>query len=194
MEPTDADRFRQAFDANARDVLGYALRRVEVAADAADVVAETFLVAWRRVQDMPAGTEARPWLFGVARGVLRNQRRGDRRRHRLGRKLRSRIAALPAADPGDAVADGEVARRALERLAPDDAEVLRLTAWEGLTPAEVAVVLGVPAATARSRLARARRRLRAELEALGWQPARQAGTGHVRGDGHPPVRDREEER
>src|SRR3954464_15954393 len=81
----DADerRFRALFDAEARGVLGYALRRVGHREDAADVVAETFGVAWRGMGDVPAGDDARLWLYGVARNVLANQRRGALRRQRL---------------------------------------------------------------------------------------------------------------
>src|ERR1700754_806724 len=87
-------RFRQLFEAEARSVLGYALRRTEAREDAADVVAETFAVAWRRIADVPPGAQARPWLYGVARRVLANQRRGELRRRRLADRLRERLAAV----------------------------------------------------------------------------------------------------
>ena len=69
-------------------MLAYVLRRVERAEDAGDVVAETFLVAWRRMDKVPAGDEARLWLYGVARRQLANQRRGELRRSRLADRLR----------------------------------------------------------------------------------------------------------
>jgi RNA polymerase sigma-70 factor (ECF subfamily) len=70
-------RFRRLFDDAERDLLAYALRRVDRPEDAADVVAETFLVAWRRLDDVPPGAQARLWLYGVARRQLANQRRGN---------------------------------------------------------------------------------------------------------------------
>ncbi|MFG2049725.1 RNA polymerase sigma factor [Micromonospora sp. NPDC048935] len=78
--------------------------------DAADVVAETFLVAWRRRQDMPVGGEARLWLYGVARRVLANQHRGGVRRQRLGERLRQQISAA-VTDPGSEVPERLSPRR-----------------------------------------------------------------------------------
>src|ERR1700742_4925070 len=80
-----------------RDVLAYALRRAPTAEDAADAVAETFLVAWRAAADVPAGPEARLWLYGVARRALANQRRGEHRRARLAERLRGELATQLAA-------------------------------------------------------------------------------------------------
>src|SRR6476469_3060928 len=85
------DRFAARFERTHVALLGYAVRRVADPADAADIVAETFLVAWRRLDDVPAGAEARPWLFGVARRVLANHYRGERRRHALADRLRDSL-------------------------------------------------------------------------------------------------------
>ena len=166
-------RFRRLFELAERDILGYALRRVGRAEDAADVVAETFLVAWRRLDEVPDGDSARLWLYGVARRQLANQRRGELRRSALADRLRDELAtsAAPTAD----AQGGRVAAisAVLARLSDDDRELLTLSSWEGLSPAELAVVLGVPVVTLRSRLHRARRRLRAELdrnEAAGASP------------------------
>ena len=158
-----ADRFHRLFAANERELLAYALRRVDRAEDAADVVAETFLVAWRRMERVPPGDEARLWLYGVARRQLANQRRGQLRRSRLADRLRAELPAAVAAARG--TDDHRVAAvlAALARLEEEDREILRLSSWEGLTPSEIATVLGVPAVTARSRLHRARKRLRSEV-------------------------------
>ncbi|MDA0179613.1 RNA polymerase sigma factor [Solirubrobacter phytolaccae] len=165
MERSHAERrFRALFDTHRRLVLGYALRRVDEPADAADVVAETFLVAWRKLGDVPEGEAARAWLLGVARRVLANQRRGERRRTGLADRLAAELAVTMPAEPED-----DVVRRALARLTEDDRELLLLAGWEGLTPSEIAVATGTLAVTVRSRLHRARRRLRAELTALGWE-------------------------
>lgn len=176
-------RFEAVFAAESRAILGYALRRVDAAEDAADVVAETFLVAWRRIDDVPAGADARPWLYGVARRVLANHVRGNRRRTRLGERLREELLTRPDVirhDEDDAAA---AVRDAMLRLSDDDRELLRLTSWEGLGPAELATAMSLPPATARTRLHRARNRLRAELEVLGWAGERRTRTGHVKGDG-----------
>lgn len=174
-------RFTALFDRTYGPLLAYAVRRVTDPADAADVVAETFLVAWRRLVDVPDGDAARPWLFGVARRVLANHYRGDRRRLALADRLREQLAEVaPPPEPVD-----RTLKRAMERLPHDDRELLRLVAWEELARDEIALVLGVPRATVRVRLHRARRRLLAELAALdGADPPpvvqRAAGAGHVR--------------
>ena len=178
------DQFRVLYQQNLESLLGYALRRVSVPADAADVVAETFLVAWRRLDDVPPGTEARPWLFGVARRVLANQRRGELRRSSLADKLRRDLDRHVRFEDGatdGATADPAVAavRDALDRLPEDDREVLRLTTWDGLAPTELATALGIPPATVRTRLHRARRRLRQALAANGAGLERSGRDGHV---------------
>ena len=91
-DDASTDRFRRLFGDHERELLAYALRRVDRPEDAADVVAETFLVAWRRMDRVPAGDEARLWLYGVARRQLANQRRGQLRRSRLADRLRSELA------------------------------------------------------------------------------------------------------
>ena len=154
------DRFRSVYASCFEPLLAYALRRVEQPADASDVVAETFLVAWRRGRELPAGDEARLWLYGVARRVLANQQRGDRRRERLGERLRQRLTVAVTADPGTEVPERLAVRAALSRLGELDREVLSLTVWEGLQPREVAQVLGLSPAAVRTRLSRARARLR----------------------------------
>ncbi len=159
-------KFRRLYAEHGRDLLAYALRRTPDPEDAADILAETFLVAWRRAADVPAGADARLWLFGVARRVLANQQRGERRRVRLSEKLRAEVSEqMDQVD--DWGRDGSGVIAALERLDSSDREVLRLTAWEELAPADVGKVLGVSSVTVRSRLHRARRRLRRELEGEG---------------------------
>jgi RNA polymerase sigma-70 factor (ECF subfamily) len=153
------DRFRRVYAADFAPLLAYALRRVAQPEDAADVVAETFLVAWRRRGDLPPDGEARLWLYGIARRVLANHHRGGVRRQRLGERLRQRISAV-VADPGGEVPERLAVRAALARLGEPDREVLLLTVWEGLEPREAAEVLQVSPAAVRSRLSRARARLR----------------------------------
>lgn len=169
------DRFRDLYGANFTPLLGYALRRSDDAEDAADVVSETFLVAWRRLAEVPEGAAARLWLYGVARRVLANQRRGTGRRDRLGERLRHDLAAA-VPDHADLLTTRTDLTTALYRLGVVDREVLQLAAWEGLDPREIATVLDVPAGAVRTRLSRARARLRREL---GDDPG---VDGHVPGD------------
>jgi RNA polymerase sigma-70 factor (ECF subfamily) len=160
---TGEARFERLYAEHGRAVLAYAVRRATDAQDAADVVAETFLVAWRRFDAVPDGEAARLWLYGVARRTLANQQRSERRRQALAERLRRELpsaladGSLPAADTG-------AIRSALSTLGPDDQEILRLCGWEELAPAQIATVLGISRIAARRRLHRARRRLRAALE------------------------------
>jgi RNA polymerase sigma factor (sigma-70 family) len=167
--------FRSLFELHYPQVEAYARRRCARRSDADDVVAETFTVAWRRFGDVPA--EPLPWLYGVARKVLANQRRGQRRWVNLIDRLRREPADV--ATPPDT---GEPVRVALARLRPAEQEILRLSAWEELTPQEIGSVLGISANAASIRLHRARKQLAAELNALGLAPRKsEAGAGHVVG-------------
>src|SRR5262249_27147731 len=106
-------RLTRLYADHGRDVLAYALRRSASPEDAADAVAETFLVAWRRLADLPVGDEAPLWLYGVARRVLANQRRGERRRVRLAEQLRaelSRSVQTVSAEGSEDVLMGALAR------------------------------------------------------------------------------------
>src|ERR1700761_7732585 len=130
-------RFNRLYREHGRAILAYALRRVTGPDDAADVVAETFLVAWRRFAEVPLDDGALLWLYAVAARVIANQRRAERRRTRLGARLaevlRTEIETHPAPR-------GEAAEvlRAMGDLDPDDRELLMLVSWEGLTPAAAA--------------------------------------------------------
>lgn len=165
---TDPDNwFDELYRSAGASVLGYALSRCTSRENALDVTAETFLVAWRRRTELPADPDdARAWLFGVARGTLANLTRGDRRSQRLGRRLAEtlEVAALP--DPArihESRADTRQMRQALDALSASDRELVTLTAWEGLTPAQAGAALGLTPGAARSRLHRARLRLRASV-------------------------------
>lgn len=155
------ERFRTFYTEHFEALLAYAVRRVSQPADAADVVADTFLVAWRRRGSLPPGEEARLWLYGVARKALANLHRGDRRRDRLGQRLRERLAATDLPDHADDAIERQFVHAALRRLPETDREVLTLTVWEGLAPREIAEVLRISPAAVRQRLTRARARMRA---------------------------------
>ena len=133
-------------------------RRVPGLAD--EIVAETFLVAWRRLDEVP--DDALPWLLGVARNVRANLHRSDRRRDALVQRLgpeRPRAGD----DPVDTVGERDALRSALATLSEADREVLLLTAWDDLDRDQVARALGCSRANVAVRLFRARRRLEAAL-------------------------------
>lgn len=163
MSPDSREEaFRRAYAAHFDAVLGFALRRTDRPEDAADVTAETFLVAWRRIQHLPPGDGSRPWLYAVARRVLANHRRGDLRRHRLGERLRRDLATV-VPDVSERVVQDHTVNAAIARLSGRDEEILQLHLWEGLDPREIAEVLGLSTAIVRPRLSRARARLRGLL-------------------------------
>jgi RNA polymerase sigma-70 factor, ECF subfamily len=156
------ERFERLYGELYGPISGYVVRRVGNPEDAAEVIAETFATLWRRLDSCPADGDVRPWLFGVARRVLANQRRGERRRSALAERLTIELDATttPLLAAGS---DGRVAR-AFAALSEADREVLSLMAWEGLSRAELSVVLGVSGAVVRLRLHRARRRFRTALD------------------------------
>jgi RNA polymerase sigma factor (sigma-70 family) len=160
----EREAFRRLFETAYRPLLAYALRRSADHPAAEDVVGETLLVAWKRRRDMPTGVDTLPWLYGVARRVLANQRRAAQRR----RRLEGAMAPLTrrSVDP-DETAELAAATRAVvaasQRLGEPDQEVLRLAAWEGLSQRDIAVSLGCSENAAALRLYRARQRLREEL-------------------------------
>jgi RNA polymerase sigma-70 factor (ECF subfamily) len=148
----DAARFGALFEAHQRDVLAYARRRTTSIADAEDAAAETFVIVWRRIATVPI--EPLPWLYGVARRVLANQRRGQDRRLRLAWRVRDDVPT-PAFLGEDTEAPAMVA---LTRLRADDQELLRLVAWEELGNSQIAEVLGATPNAIAIRLHRARGR------------------------------------
>lgn len=159
----DDAAFEALYAAHYEDLLRYALRRVAQPADAADVVAETWTVAWRRRAGLPPADEQRLWLFGVARKVLANQRRGRLRQQRLADKLRDELAKRTSHSPVD-----HPVTSALQSLSRDDQDLLAMQTWEGLSADEMATVLRCSSGTARVRLHRARARLRVALIAHGY--------------------------
>lgn len=154
--------FESIFERHKRDVFAYVLRRIG-RESAEDVVAETFLVAWRRFADLPE--EPLPWLLGVARKVAANHRRAGTRQQEIARRLASTLGGGAPAGPGARV-PGAVAA-ALARLSEQDREALLLDAWEDLDHRQAATVLACSPVAYRLRLHRARKRLRRELELIG---------------------------
>jgi RNA polymerase sigma factor (sigma-70 family) len=161
------EKFRVLYEAAYPRVLGYALRRTSTPEDAADLVAETFLTAWRRFEELPPGDEAQLWLYGVAHRQLANHRRGEQRRSALSERLAGELEALAPVWHDPPPSDLTAFATAWQRLRAEDREVLGLVVWEGLNNAELAQVMGWSRALAKLRVHRARRRLAAELTRQG---------------------------
>jgi RNA polymerase sigma factor (sigma-70 family) len=154
-------RFEAVYQAQHGPILGYVLRRTDNPDDAADVIGEVFLTAWRRLDDMPADPDARLWLYGVARRVLANHHRGERRRSALTERLRADLAA--AYRPPEFTGALAQIGAAFRRLPDADRELLSLSAWEGLGNGQIAAVLGCSRNAVRIRMFRARKRFAREM-------------------------------
>ncbi|WP_189329790.1 RNA polymerase sigma factor [Actinoplanes ianthinogenes] len=161
--PAPEEHFTRLWRDHAPAVLRYARRRVDDE-QADEVVAETFVVAWRRLAEIPAAEL--PWLFGVARRVSANIRRSDQRRHALHDRMAEQARLLAQAEPRRATP----VLAALAVLPDDDRELLMLLAWDGLTRHEAAVALGCSRGTLAVRLHRARRRLKAAMTLADPEP------------------------
>ncbi|MEN8115266.1 MAG: sigma-70 family RNA polymerase sigma factor, partial [Actinomycetota bacterium] len=147
------------------DVHAYLRRRTD-RETALDVLAETFMVVWRRIDTVPGGDAARPWIFGVARKTLANHRRSQRRSQALHKRLAERGSISPP-DPATVVvrhAEAWEVLDAMDRLGDDDREVLRLATWEDLPHDEIAQVFGCSPHAVDQRLLRAKKRLERELQ------------------------------
>jgi RNA polymerase sigma factor (sigma-70 family) len=161
------ERFTSLYRAHHGAVMRYASRRTDPDT-ARDVVAETFLVAWRRLSAVPADpAQVQPWLYGVARRALANSDRSHRRSDHLAARLRhdGAFAGL-APDLADGVTERARLQQALECLTETDQEALRLVGWEELDLAGAAVAMGCSRSTMAVRLHRARRRLVRALHAM----------------------------
>lgn len=173
-------RFTALYDAHYRRVLGYALTKAE-SGTAEDLVSEVFLVAWRRIDDVPG--EAFPWLLGVARNLLRKQRQSGYRHWALADRITALTTRqqLTAWDVAEHVVERETALAALRTLPERDLDVLALVMWHDLTPKEAAAVAGCSTATFVVRLHRARRRLAKALDSADrTQPVTRSPTAAAR--------------
>lgn len=159
------DGFGEVFDRYAPAILRYAQRRLDSREAAQDVVGDTFTAAWRHWDRRPAPEVLLPWLYAIAGNAVRDQWRSAQRQRRLTGRLSTLRPAGPSGDPGEGVVLSRSIGQALAALPEADREVLRLVAWEGQTDARMlGLALGVRPASARSRVLRARRRLRALLD------------------------------
>lgn len=165
-EPHDRQRrFETLFREHVGAVTGYAMRRLSAGA-AEDIVSETFLVAWRRLDDVPE--DALPWLFSVARRALANAYRSRNRSAALASRLVDEVQSNVSdiADIAEGVLERRVMRQAFDSLRPDERELLMLVAWDGLSNERAASSLEITIEAFAVRLHRARRRLSEAVERL----------------------------
>jgi RNA polymerase sigma-70 factor (ECF subfamily) len=159
--------FLEIHDRFYRHVYAYCRRRT--GADAVeDAVADTFLIAWRKSDEIPSGDQALPWLYGVAYRVLTHQWRSASRRGRLAEKLAS-LGVTASGLPEEVVMAGQEHRQvltALGALKASEQEILRLILWEELPQADIAVALGVTVGAVRQRLYAAKKKLAGEYNRL----------------------------
>ena len=178
MSEARDDRFRALYEGTRPQIIAYALRRTSSREDAADIVAETFEIAWRRLDDIPRGKPGLLWLYVTARNVLANHGRRLRRRDeitaRLADELRGVSLRVQASDEERLVMESY-----LNSLQPDERELLMLAGWEGLRAAEIGRVLGCSPTAARIRLHRARARLRAQMAEGGAAEKQSGAVGHT---------------
>jgi RNA polymerase sigma-70 factor (ECF subfamily) len=152
---------QQLHDLLAVDLLGYFARRVEPQEDAADLLSETLMVAWRRMDRVPADEEgARMWMFATARRVLANWTRGQRRRTALSYDLREQMATITLNVSTDEALD---VRQAVSSLPRNQRELIMLVHWDGFTVSAAAQLLQVRESTARGRYQRAKKNLQESL-------------------------------
>ena len=171
--------YEQLYERHYRHVLAYCLRRTH-RNDAGDLTAEVFTVAWRRLDQMPAGDDALPWLYAVAFRVVSQHRRQAGRRRSLLSRLRP-TESLKTSGPELEVVrklEHDLVIRASQELPLLDQEILRLTYWEELSSAQVAQAIGSTEAAVRQRLHRARKRLARRYRRLGGvHPSDPVGPG-----------------
>jgi len=155
----DQQEVESLFRDHGTAILRYFARRVDPVEDAADLMSDVMLAAWRRRDTIPPQPQDVLWLYGVARNVLANHRRGTRRRTAATQHLADQLQSAPTNTqaPSDEILD---VRAAIRSLSESDREILTLSAWDGLTSAEIAAIVGLPPSTVRARLARSRATIR----------------------------------
>jgi RNA polymerase sigma-70 factor (ECF subfamily) len=167
--PDRADAFRSLYKSSYSELLKFVQRRTD-AADAEDVVAEAFLVVWRRFSEAPAKEcDARAWVFGIARNLMLNAQRGEQRRQALGVRLAETTAVDSSNSHADLVSSRIDVSRAWALLSEVHQEALGLAVFENLAAPQAAKVLGISPVAFRLRLTRARRTLRLLLDHLPHQ-------------------------
>ena len=163
--PAKYRRFEDLYEEHRLEVLAYCIRRLE-RDEAADACSETFLVAWRKLDELPPPPETLPYLYGIARKVVSNHARSLRRRVRLDARLSS-LGVSPVADPSAVVVQNSQHREviaAVRRLKPTDREIVMLFAWEDLPRETIAEMMGMTRSAIDQRIHRANQRLARILE------------------------------
>ena len=182
MSDAREDRFCALYDWTRPRIIAYAMRRTTSREDAADIVAETYEIAWRRLDDVPAGDAGLLWLYVTARYVAANHGRRTRRRDmtisRLAEELRGVSLRVEARDE-----ESLVMQSSLASLSSDERELLMLAGWEGLNAAEIGRVLGCSPPAARIRLHRARVRLKSAMAEIAPPRKHAEDRGHEQGNG-----------
>ena len=169
--PSSHHKFNSLFSSHRDAIWAYCYRRLD-RDEVADAVSDVFVAVWRKIDAAPDGEDALPWMYGVARNVVRNSYRSTARRSRLRDRVRT-LAPETAESPEAQVvrtARHDEVLAALDRLKPMERELVRLRTWEELSHAEIATVTGLSVRGVESRLARARRRLERTLDvpSSGW--------------------------
>ncbi len=160
-------RFVDIYQSYYRHVYAYCRRRTTTD-KVEDAVAETFLTAWRKIDEVPPGDEALPWLYSVSYRVLGHLWRGASRQSRLETRLNS-VGVSPVASAEEYVVVDQESRRAIDalsKLRASEQEILRLSVWEELSHAEIAEVLGLTTDAVKQRFSRARKKLAQELNRM----------------------------
>jgi RNA polymerase sigma factor (sigma-70 family) len=183
MSEVKDDRFLSLYESARPLIIAYALRRTASREDAADAVAETFEIAWRRLDDIPAGHDGTLWLYVTARYVIANQGRRLRRREEVTSRLSEELRGM---DLREEAADEESVsmQQSFKGLSPDDQEVLMLAGWEGLNAVDMGRVLGCSSTAARIRLHRARARLNSEMVGMSKREKRSVAPRHEQVSGY----------
>ena len=166
--PSSDTRFRTLYEEHYADIRSYCLRRLPVDA-ANDAASEIFIVAWRKLDKVPDGAASRLWLFGVARNVVAHQHRSRSQVKRLRSKLARTADRNVEVSPPESVvvrrSEDQAVLEVLDRMKPDDRELIRLKMWEELSHAEIGEVLGISAHAVDMRLQRAGKKLARFLSA-----------------------------
>jgi RNA polymerase sigma-70 factor (ECF subfamily) len=188
----DEEVFRAFYDTHFSAVYRYFGRRAGSVADVNDLMADVFLVAWRRFDEMPTSPHERTlWLYGVARRMLADRRKAERRRSRLvGRIMATSGRQVVAPSDFETNAHPDAARlsTALRQLSPRDRDVLALVAWEQLSHTEAAEVIGCTVNAFTIRFHRAKKRLAVRYEALAPSESRPEPRPPIRSQGAPDAR------
>jgi RNA polymerase sigma-70 factor, ECF subfamily len=165
---TERERqFQELYGATSKPLLAFIARRATTSEEATDLLAEAYIIAWRRLDEIPHSPESTLWLFGVARNLLMKSNHQQRSQQNLVHDLTQELARLAAYRPDTDIGLTDKMHACLHRLPPKQREILLMTAWEGLKPREIAKITGSSANIVRVRLHHARQQLARELRPAG---------------------------